>query len=228
MTTQYLSCAQFRELDRRAVVDYGISSLVLMENAGRGAAETLRALGIHGPVVVCCGKGNNGGDGLVIARHLQNAEVDVKILLFAAPDELSPDAAANWKSVQRGGIPAEVCPKPDVVQLSVEFGRVDWIVDALYGTGLQGAVRPPLDGVIAAMNAGPARLFAVDVPSGLHGDTGEPLGVAVRARHTVTFVAPKTGFVNSAATAWLGIVHVIDIGVPLQLLAESLSAKASS
>src|SRR6184192_3172443 len=92
----YLSCAQVRELDRRAAA-IGLSTAVLMENAGRGAAKLLLSLGIHGPVVICCGKGNNGGDGLVMARHLHGAGVDVKVVLFAPPAELSPDAATNWK-----------------------------------------------------------------------------------------------------------------------------------
>lgn len=221
----FLSCAQVRELDRRAVAEYGMSSLVLMENAGRGAAETLLALGIHGPVVICCGKGNNGGDGLCIARHLHNAEIEVKVLLFAAPQDLTHDAAANWKAIQRAGLPVEVWTSPDFTRLAAEFARAEWVVDALYGTGLKGPVRPPLDRVIAVMNASPARIFAVDNPSGLNGDTGEPLGAAVRAHHTATFVAPKIGFANDAAAAWLGKVHVIDIGVPVQLLMETLNAR---
>ncbi len=220
-----LSCTQVRDLDRRAISEYGMSALVLMENAGRGAAETLVALGVHGPVVICCGKGNNGGDGLVIARHLHNAEIDVKMLLFATPTDLSPDAAANWQTVQMAGIPAPVWTDFDDARLAAELGRAEWAVDALFGTGLQGAVRPPFDRVIAALNASPARIFAVDIPSGLNGDTGEPLGPTIRAHHTATFVAPKIGFANPAAAAWLGYVHVIDIGVPVPLLLDVMNAK---
>ena len=217
----FLSCVQVRDIDRRAVSEYGMSPLVLMENAGRGAAEALLALGVHGPVIVCCGKGNNGGDGLVIARHLHNAEIEVKVLLFAAPADLSPDAAANWQTVERAGIPAEVWPDFDDAQLAAELGRAEWAVDALLGTGLQGPVRPPLDRVIGALNAGPARIFAVDIPSGLDGDSGDPLGPTVRAHDSATFMASKMGFTNPAATTWLGTVHVIDIGVPRRLLIES-------
>jgi NAD(P)H-hydrate epimerase len=191
-----------------------------MENAGRGAAETLVSLGIHGPIVICCGKGNNGGDGLVIARHLHNAEIDVKVLLFAAPADLSPDAAANWQAIAKTGIPAEILPAPDERLLAEELARAEWVVDALYGTGLQGPVRPPLDRTIAAVNASPARIFAIDIPSGLDGDTGEPLGSTIRARHTATFVAPKQGYANPAAATWVGKVHVIDIGAPARLLRD--------
>jgi len=220
----FLSCAQVRELDRRAVAEYGMSSLILMENAGRGAAEILLALGVHGPVAICCGKGNNGGDGLVIARHLLNAEIDVGIHLFAPPQNLTADADANLKAVQLAGASVEIWTTPDFSRLAAEFARAEWVVDALYGTGLQGAVRPPLDRVIAVMNASPARRFAVDIPSGLDGDTGEPQGATVRADHTATFVAPKIGFANPAAAAWLGEVHVIDIGVPRQLLESSVNS----
>lgn len=216
----YLSCAQIREIDRRAINDFGIPALVLMENAGRGAAATLLGLGIHGPVVICCGKGNNGGDGLVIARHLHNAEIDVKVLLFAVPADLSADAAANWQPIVKAAIPAEVISNLDERRLSAELARAEWVVDALYGTGLQGPVRPPLDRVIAAVNASAARIFAVDIPSGLDGDTGEPIGATIRARHTATFVAPKLGYANPAAATWVGKVHVIDIGVPGQLLLD--------
>ena len=219
----FLSCAQIRDIDRRAIAEYGIPSLVLMENAGRGAAETLLGLGVHGPVVICCGKGNNGGDGLVIARHLHNAEIDVKALLFAAPEDLSADAAANWQSIAKAAIPAEIMPNPDDARLAAALARAEWVVDALYGTGLHGAVRPPLDRVIAAINASPARIFAVDIPSGLDGDAGEPLGATIRALHTATFVAPKKGFANPAAATWIGKLHVIDIGVPHQLLADIAS-----
>src|SRR5437764_14700639 len=100
-----LTRAQVRDLDREAVTAFGMSSLVLMENAGRASAELLLSLGIHGPVAICCGKGNNGGDGLVMARHLDNRRVDVRVHLFARPEDLSPDAAVNWDIVTRSRIP---------------------------------------------------------------------------------------------------------------------------
>src|SRR5687768_7559313 len=96
----HLSRQQVRDLDRRAIEDYGIPALTLMENAGRGAARLLLALGVHGPVAIVCGKGNNGGDGLVMARHLANAEIDVQVLLCCSVESLSPEAATNWRAVQ--------------------------------------------------------------------------------------------------------------------------------
>jgi len=206
---------QVRAADKYAIEQFGIPSVVLMENAGRGAAEVLRSLGIHGPVVICCGKGNNGGDGLVIARHLANAGCDVSALLFAYPESLSPDAAMQWNIVQNMHLSTEVCTVLDEPKLVATFAKADWIVDALFGTGLTGLLRTPYDRVIALMNASARQVLAVDIPSGLDCDTGEPLGVTVRAAHTVTFVALKLGFTNPASTAFTGQVHVADIGIGL-------------
>ncbi len=220
----YLSRDQVRALDRRAMQVYGVPGPVLMENAGRGAAQLLHALGINGKVVICCGKGNNGGDGFVIARHLDNRRVPVKILLFAHPQELSGDAAIAYRIVAMSELPLTVFDRPplDADGLSRELAGADWVVDALCGTGLQGPMRPPLDQAAGAMNASHARVLAVDLPSGLDCDTGQLLGPTVRAQHTATFVALKKGFANPAAASWLGQVHVVDIGAPRKLVEEAL------
>jgi len=210
-----LSRDQVRAIDRRAIDEFGVPGAVLMENAGRGAAEVLLALGARGPVVVCCGKGNNGGDGFVIARHLDNHGVPVRVLLFAKPEELTGDAALNHGILRKSGVPIDARAGPvDAEALRRELAPAEWVVDALFGTGLAGAVRPPFDQVIAAINASGAKVLAVDIPSGLDCDTGEPLGPAVRAQHTVTFVAMKKGFTNPVAREWTGEVHVADIGAP--------------
>jgi NAD(P)H-hydrate epimerase len=218
----YLSRAEVREIDRRAIEEYGVPGVVLMENAGRGATEVLLGLGVRGSVCVCCGKGNNGGDGFVIARHLDNAGVRVEVLLFCAADELTGDAAINERIVAKSGLPLRSFPGKDLDLAAVQevLSRAEWVIDALFGTGLSGPVRPPLDGVIATINNSPAKVLAVDIPSGLDCDRGEPLGATVRAHHTVTFVAPKRGFANPAAAAWLGQVHVVGIGAPRVLVSE--------
>jgi NAD(P)H-hydrate epimerase len=214
-----LSRDEVRELDRQAIADYGVPGAVLMENAGRGAAAVLLALGVHGPVVVCCGKGNNGGDGFVIARHLDNHGVAVRVLLFADPAALTSDAATHYRILERAGLPVAVRTEnpADEAALCREFTAAEWLVDALFGTGLTGPVRAPFAEVIAAMNASLARVLAVDLPSGLDCDRARPLGPTVRADHTVTFVAEKTGFAAPEAREWLGRVHVVDIGVPRAL-----------
>jgi NAD(P)H-hydrate epimerase len=217
----FLTREQVRSIDRRAIEEFGMPGAVLMENAGRGAAEVLLALGVPGPVSICCGKGNNGGDGFVIARHLANRGVAVRIELFARPEDLTGDAAIHYRSIARAGLPVTVHAGPNVDEAALRgvLSRSAWIVDALFGTGLAGPVRAPFDRVIAAVNGSGVRVFAVDLPSGLDCDSGAPLGPTVRASHTATFVALKQGFASAGARAWLGQVHTVDIGVPLPLRA---------
>ena len=216
----FLSRDEVRDLDRRAIEDFGLPGVVLMENAGRGVAELLLRLGIQGQVVVCCGRGNNGGDGFVIARHLDNAGAAVRVLLFAKPEELTGDAAVNYHVLARSGPPIAVIPPSafDADQLRQELTLADWIVDALFGSGLAGPLRPPFDQVVTVINAAAARVLAVDIPSGLDGDTGQPLGPTVRAHHTATIAAMKKGFTQPAAKPWLGRVHVIDMGLPRRIV----------
>jgi NAD(P)H-hydrate epimerase len=206
---------QVRAFDKHAIEQLGIPAAVLMENAGRGATDVLKSLGVHGLVVICCGKGNNGGDGLVIARHLANAAIKACTLLFSMPEDLAADAALQWTIVQRLNLETRLILDVhyDLEELSKVLAGAEWIVDALFGTGLKGPVRAPLDRVIEAINASPARKLAVDIPSGLDCDSGEPMGPTICADHTVTFVAPKVGFANPAAAAFTGHVHVVDIGI---------------
>jgi NAD(P)H-hydrate epimerase len=210
-----LSREQVRAFDKHAIEQLGIPAAVLMENAGRGATDILQAQGIRGNVVICCGKGNNGGDGLVMARHLANRNVPAYTLLFADPADLTPDCALQWKIVAALRSPAESMPGPSVDESRLKslFQRADWIVDALFGTGLKGALAPPFDRIVSLINASGARVLAVDIPSGLDCDTGNPLGATIKAEHTATFVAPKVGFANPLANAYTGRVHVVDIGV---------------
>jgi NAD(P)H-hydrate epimerase len=213
-----LTRAQVRELDRRAIEEFGVPGVVLMENASRGAADVLWGLGISGPVLICCGKGNNGGDGLAMARHLENRGIATRVLLFARPEELTGDAQTNLRIVQQSKLPLRI--QPGRTEWDQEFDGAAWVVDALFGTGLTGPIRVPLDSLVAAINASGKPVLAVDIPSGLDCDSGQPLGPTVRAIHTVTFVAPKIGFVNPAARQWLGQVHVVGIGAPRMLLNE--------
>jgi NAD(P)H-hydrate epimerase len=225
-TPTFLSREEVRALDRRAIEEFGVPGVVLMENAGRGTAELLISLGIRGRVVLCCGKGNNGGDGFVIARHLDNRGIPVRVLLFARPEDLTGDAAVNYRIIARAGLPIVIHAGNPVDDKAVrgDLAAAEWVVDALFGTGLTGGVRKPFDQVIAAINESPAHVLAVDIPSGLDCDTGEPLGPTVRAHHTATFVAMKKGFANPAARQWLGQVHVLDIGAPRRLVEKPHSS----
>jgi NAD(P)H-hydrate epimerase len=218
----FLSREQVRALDRKAMAEFGMPGVVLMENAGRGTAELLLALGVAGRVALCCGKGNNGGDGFVIARHLANCGVEVRILLFARPEELHGDAEVNYRIIARSGLPvvALTAEPLDLAALQHELSVSEWVVDALFGTGLTGPLRSPFDQVVEAINTAAARVLAVDIPSGLDCDTGQPLGPTVRAHHTATMAALKQGFAEPSARTWLGAVHLVDLGVPAALLSQ--------
>jgi len=224
MTNMTISRQQARELDRRAVEDFGMTSVMLMENAGRGVADRLCALGIDGPVALCCGAGNNGGDGYVVARHLDLRGHDVRVLLFADPERLSGDAALNYGVLVHSGVPIL---RVEPVELGRQLADAAWIVDALLGTGARGEPRPPLDAVIEQINEHAPRVVAMDLPSGLDCDTGQAARHTVRAAHTCTFVAAKPGFLTPGAQAYTGIVHVLDIGAPRKLVEDVLSKPAT-
>jgi len=223
MTPFALSRDEVREFDRRAINDYGVPGVVLMENAGRGAAELLLRLNPERKrILILCGFGNNGGDGFVMARHLQNAGLEVDVLLFGQIDQLARDTNVNAKIWQKSGPlwTADPINPLDADIRRVIDGAQGWIVDALFGTGMTRPLGAPFDETISAVNASGHPIFAVDLPSGLDCDAGEPLGPTIKATHTATFVAFKKGFLNPKAKPWLGEVHVIDIGAPKKLLDE--------
>lgn len=216
---RFLSRDEVRNVDQRAIDEFGIPGIILMENAGRGAAELLIQRGIDGPVVICCGKGNNGGDGFVIARHLDQAGIDVAILLFADASKLSGDALTNYEIAKRSRLTIHEHPTPQSSEeLAKSLASADWIVDALLGTGIQGEVKDDIRGVIESINAAGNKVLAVDLPSGLDANSGEPFGACIQATLTTTFVARKLGFDNPASAQWTGDVEVVDIGLPRALL----------
>lgn len=216
-----LTREQVREFDRRAIQELHVPGIVLMENAGRGCADLLRSRLPFGKVVLFCGKGNNGGDGFVIARHLQMAGCDVQIVLIADPIMLQGDAAINWDIALRLHIQTRVInptlpPETLHAELSSLAAGANWIVDALLGTGAQGAPAPHYAAAIAAMNESGLSILAVDIPSGLDSDTGLAAGAVVQATLTATFVAPKPGLLQSDAAQFVGELIVIPIGVPVE------------
>jgi NAD(P)H-hydrate epimerase len=224
-----LSRSEVRDVDRRAIEDFGLPGVVLMENAGRNAAAILHAAagrsGPAGPVAVACGPGNNGGDGFVIARHLENLGHNVRLLVACDPAGYRGDAAINRRVAERSGTEMNVLSAADPAAWRRGLSGAAWIVDALLGTGTTGAARgavaAAIEAIVAARADGAARVFAVDLPSGLDCDTGRPLGPCAEADLTATFVARKLGFDQPGAERYTGAVHVVDIGVPRALL-ESL------
>jgi len=217
-----LTAAQCRAVDRYAIETLGIPGVVLMENAGRNAADLIEKWARRKQtgtslVSIVCGRGNNGGDGLVIARHLALRGFHVTVDLRGEPAGLSPDAAVNCAIVRKMGIPVRGLDEPAQLAKAARRWRGSAVlVDALLGTGFAGEVREPLAGVIRRINAlkGPL-VVAVDVPSGLNADTGQPGGAAIKADRTITFLAEKAGFTAPVARDYVGRVTVVDIGAPL-------------
>jgi NAD(P)H-hydrate epimerase len=214
---------EIREFDRTCIEDLGVPGIVLMENAGRQIAEVVREdVGLEPVphVVILAGRGNNGGDGFVVARHLAIYGVPAKVLLIGRRSDVGGDAHTNLSVLEAMDADLEVLDGPDE-EVVTRCGQVlkvaDVIVDGLLGTGTQGEIRPPFGGVIEAVNANRdhADVFAIDIPSGLDCDTGMPLGPTVRAKATVTMAALKQGFEAEGAETYTGRVILADIGVPL-------------
>jgi len=221
-----LSRDEVRSIDARAADECGLPTLALMENAGRGAAELLRDRFPVGPdgnpsrVLILCGPGNNGGDGGVVARHLDLWGFPVRVVWFADPGRLRGDAAVQWTVLERSGIDqtAWQTGPDDPGRLDALIADADVVVDGLLGTGLTRPVEGTLLAAIGAVNRAGKPVLALDLPSGLDADLGTPLGDAVRAAVTATFVAPKLGFDAPGARDYTGEVVVVDIGAPRRLL----------
>ena len=221
-----LSAAEMREVDRLTTARYGIPSLTLMENAGASVAQFIAQRWPRFAlqrIVVLCGKGNNGGDGFVVARRLQELGAKPGVYLFATPEEMRGDAATNcerWREMS-GGLQI-VRNSGELQNIKPTLESADIIIDALLGTGTRGAVEGLLAEAIEAVNKrrGPVRsaVVAVDIPSGLIADTGEAMGACINAMYTITFTAPKTGMMFGIAADHTGQVVVRDIGSPPELI----------
>lgn len=215
-----------RALDRKTIDELGISGLILMENAGRMTAQKiLQHFGDRiggGVVAVVAGKGNNGGDGFVVARHLHNAGVKVKVILIPPRKDVSGDADTNLKIIERLGYEIiyadgnyEVIERAFLSDKSIKL-----VVDAIFGTGLDSEVKGVYREVIELLNSLNTIRVAVDIPSGLCGDRGIPLGVCIKADMTVTFGLPKAGLLTYPGKEFVGLLEVVDIGFPREFIEE--------
>lgn len=211
---------EVRAVDHWAIETVGVPGVVLMENAGRSCAERAKEMLVNVAqprVCVFCGTGNNGGDGYVIARHLHNAGVKVVVAVCGERARIRGDAKINLDILERlgcatGSLHLDEPGLAAAVRTLADKANV--VVDALFGTGLQGPLRVDYQRLVEAINALDVPILAVDIPSGLDCDTGEPLGTAIRAACTVTFVAVKRGFVVSPeASRYTGDLYVASIGV---------------
>ncbi|MBI3298823.1 MAG: NAD(P)H-hydrate epimerase [Elusimicrobia bacterium] len=221
-----VTAARMAEIDRAAIDKKGIAALTLMENAGRGVAEeVLRLLAARGVgvgdslVTVCCGRGNNGGDGLVCARHLKNSGAEV--MVFIAPPKrdgrYSPEVQENLRLAVAAGVSIHQVSE-ELVELDVRLRSSAVLVDALLGTGSSGKPMGPIHKMIQCMVKAKKPVVAVDVPSGLHPDTGYHSGVVVEATLTLALGLAKRGLLAAPAARYVGELKVLDIGIPKELL----------
>jgi NAD(P)H-hydrate epimerase len=204
-----LTREQVRRIDQLALEQYNVPGIILMENAARAAADVAMQMLSENSTTIFCGGGNNGGDGLAVARHLHNRGVVVRIVQCFDPVKLPADAATNWRIVQAMHL--------EIVQLE-EIAKIDHLaIDALLGTGATSPPRDRIKQAIEIVNTAP-HILAIDLPSGLDADTGLPLGECVKATKTVTFVAEKIGFANPVSKQYTGEIIVGDIGCPRELI----------
>ncbi len=204
-----------REFDRSAIEEIGVPSVCLMENAGRQTADVACGmLSGGGRALVLCGTGNNGGDGFVAARHLLLRGIPVAVVLLGCEEKLTPDALTNYNAALKCGIDVRIASSIEDAGGRALFSGAAVVLDCLLGTGISGEVRGPHAGAIEALNDSGVPVLGVDIPSGLDCNTGEILGVCVKAKRTVTFIAPKVGFSLASGPAMCGEVIVADIGVP--------------
>ena len=216
------SCETMRQLDAETIKNYGVPGIVLMENAGRGAAEViLNEKPELNSALIVCGKGNNGGDGFVIGRHLQNRGVKTKVLLLGEEKVVCGDAKVNLEAYKKcGGKIIEVTTKEILKKCHHSFHHTEVIVDAIFGTGFKGEVEGLYSDVIGYINASKALTVAVDIPSGMNADKSATCETAVIADQTVTFGCYKPAHCLYPAAEQCGEVSLVDISIPAKLIQE--------
>ncbi|MFA5028428.1 MAG: NAD(P)H-hydrate epimerase, partial [Candidatus Methylomirabilota bacterium] len=219
-----VSAAQMQTLDRRAATECGIPTLLLMEAAGAEAAREISAAcpgASAGRVTVLCGRGNNGGDGFVVARRLLAAGGTVRSFLLARPEEVQGDARVNLEALERMGNAPLSLTAAELPRLAEALAEADLLVDAMLGTGTRGPARGLFAEVIDLVNRAGRPVVSLDLPSGLEADSPEIPGPAVRADFTVTFAWPKPCLFLYPAAGLAGTLRVADIGIPRSLLGAS-------
>ena len=219
------TAAEMRAIDKQAIEVYGIPGIVLMENAGVEAlkvVETMLGQFTNKKICILAGKGNNGGDGFVVARHLSNQGAKVKVFLIGAKAAMSSDASINFNILERMGIDmVEVSGDRDWDKVKLAITFADCLIDALLGTGFKGELSEEIARAVTAINEAGKPVLAIDIPSGIDADTGQVLTIAVKATHTVTFGLPKPGLLMYPGASYVGELLVGDIGLPACLLTDA-------
>ncbi|MBI3459793.1 NAD(P)H-hydrate epimerase, partial [Candidatus Acetothermia bacterium] len=210
------------ELDRIAIEEIGIPRLVLMENAGRSVFQIIQervSEFAQKKIVIVCGKGNNGGDGLVVARHLMNAGASPQIFVLSLKEELSPDARVNAEIFERSEVSVRYLDDDaQLSELAQVLAHAELVVDAIFGTGFEGAARGLAAHAVELINLSSASVFSIDIPSGVEGNTGYVLGPAVMADVTVTLELPKLGLLLYPGRGYVGDLVIGNVGYPRSLV----------
>ena len=221
-----VTVAEMKDIERAAIEEYGIPGIVLMENAGvevAGQIESILGNLQNKKISVFAGTGNNGGDGYVVARHLHNQGAKVKVFLIGSKTAVAGDALTNLQIITNMGIDIlEVINQHDWDKVKIAMTFTDCLVDALLGTGFTGKLRDHMVQVVECMNKMNKVIIAVDVPTGVDGDTGQIQSVAVKANYTITFALPKQGLLLYPGALYVGELYVADIGVP-RLLVQNIA-----
>ncbi|MGE5397134.1 MAG: NAD(P)H-hydrate dehydratase [Chitinophagales bacterium] len=217
-----VNAEEMKTVDRRASEEYGIPSIILMENAGLRVVEVAENLLEKCPgrrVLVVAGKGNNGGDGLVVARHMINSGASVSIMLLGHPDEMTRDTRANYEILDKMNAKmGSLLERDGLNELMLAVLNCDLIIDAMYGISFHGSLGELDSKVVRIINWAKKPVIAVDIPSGVEADTGRVLGEAIKATWTVTLAAPKMGLLVDPGQSYTGTLTVADISIPGLLL----------
>lgn len=219
-----VSPSTMRQMDQIAINDYKIPGVILMENAGIKVAQVVQKMwsaqnSVSSKIAFFCGKGNNGGDGFVAARHLANMGFETIVFLIANPHSIAGDAAINLEIIRNMDIPIKVIEEIAVLDEVKDLAKGAFVlVDAIFGTGLKGDVRGIAKAVIEVINQLEIPVISVDIPSGICGSTGKILGTAVKAHQTVTLALPKTGLLLYPGAEYVGTLITADIGMPTKLM----------
>jgi NAD(P)H-hydrate epimerase len=213
-----LNAAQMREADRRTIEDIGIPSIVLMENAGRQVVAAIEAVHediLQRQVAILCGRGNNGGDGFVVARTLLQRGVNVSVFLIGLVADVKGDARTNLEVLGRLGLAVVEIADSQAWELHFsEVSKSTLVIDAIFGTGLNAPLTGLMETVVGDVNASGIPVISIDLPSGLSADTPDPIGPSIEAGMTVTLGAPKLSLVLPPAENRAGDIVIADIGIP--------------
>ncbi len=222
----FVSSSRMRLIDKKAIEEYKIPAETLMENAGRGCTlEIIEVLknkyeAWQRKGVIVCGSGNNGGDGLVIARYLAEKNMKPRVFIFKPKDKYNELVSSNLEELRKYPLVSVARLPNSISYFEKEISNCDFVVDALLGTGAKGAPKGCMAEIINTVNESGKTVFSVDIPTGMDGDTGRTYASCIKADYTFTLGLNKKGFLNPASKTHTGKVKVIDIGFPVELIKE--------